>query len=126
MLIVGGSGGIGSAIAAACAQRGAWPLVGYCHRPEAAEQVVRSLERGETRRIDLTAPDFDDLSVPDVDMLIHCGGCITAQRRLIDSPPHEVDHLLAVNALGPLRLSRTLLQRSNRRDFVKVSAGSIW
>jgi NAD(P)-dependent dehydrogenase (short-subunit alcohol dehydrogenase family) len=101
-------------VVAACAQRGAWPVVGYCHHPEAARQIVESLGRGEICRIDLTAPSFDNLRVPEVDSIVHCGGCITARRRLLDSTQSEVDHLLAINALGPLRLTKALLARGDR------------
>jgi NAD(P)-dependent dehydrogenase (short-subunit alcohol dehydrogenase family) len=114
VLIVGGSGGIGSAVAAACARRGAWPVVGYCHHPEAAQRVVHSLQRGETCRIDLTAASFEEGHIPEVDVVVHCGGCITARRRLLDSSQSEIEHLLAINALGPLRLTKTLLAQGDR------------
>jgi len=113
VLISGGSGGIGGAVAAACAARGAWPIVGYFHHESRARDAVRTCGAGGTIRIDLTRDDFG-LSdpLPETDVVVHCAGMITPQHSLVQSTPTELAHLLQVNALGPLRLTQTLLAES--------------
>jgi NAD(P)-dependent dehydrogenase (short-subunit alcohol dehydrogenase family) len=111
ILITGGSGGIGSAIAVACAKRGAWPLIGYCAREDRARQALELCGAGELVRLDLMREDCGiDGLCPRADAVVHCAGAITRQRRLMESTDEEVLHLFTMNALGPLRLTRRLLQ----------------
>ncbi len=113
VLISGGSGGIGGAVAMACASRGAWPIVGYFHHESRARDVVRVCGAGGTIRIDLTRDDLG-LSgrLPEADVVVHCAGMITPQRSLVQSTPVELIRLLEANALGPLRLTQMLLADS--------------
>jgi NAD(P)-dependent dehydrogenase (short-subunit alcohol dehydrogenase family) len=112
ILVTGGSGGIGSAIAEAVARRGHSPLVAYCRSEGRARRVVEACGGGEVLQLDLGRNDLGvHGDLPQVEAVVHCAGKITSQRRLIETPDEELAQLLAVNALGPLRLTRELLRR---------------
>ena len=137
VLVTGGSGGIGSAIAWACAARGAWPIVGYCSHEERAagvvaqcgrgetphsKEVVAQCGRGETYRIDLGGK-IDH--APAVEAVVHCAAAFAPERSLLAAPDDLVANLLAVNLLGPLQLTRALMATSNtlkRIVFILSSA----
>jgi NAD(P)-dependent dehydrogenase (short-subunit alcohol dehydrogenase family) len=126
VFVVGGSGGIGSSIVGACAQRGAWPIVGYCHSAEAAEQLVRSLDKGRACLVDLTIGSFEEADLPEAEVLVHCAGRITSRRQLITSRPEEINELMVINALGPLRLTQAMLRRSDPlRQIIFVLSSAI-
>jgi NAD(P)-dependent dehydrogenase (short-subunit alcohol dehydrogenase family) len=110
VLITGGSGGIGSAIARVCAARGFWPIVAYSRNHAGALDVVRECGVGETLRLDLLDEEWDLEAAGDVDSVVHCAGLYSRQRSLIGSDPRELLKLLEVNALGPLRLTQTLIK----------------
>lgn len=103
ILVTGGSGGIGGAIAAACAQRGGWPIVGYFRQQARASQAVRGCGRGEIWQADLKG-HFSQ--VPAADALVHCAAAFSPARSLIDAADETLADLLTVNLLGPLRLTR--------------------
>lgn len=122
ILITGGSGGIGAAIAVGCAQRGAWPLVGYCRHPQQALDVVSRCGQGEIYRIDLCAAMPD---VPAIDAVVHCAAAYAPDRSLLEGEETLLDDLLQVNLLGPLRLTRAAAGASvglKRLVFVLSSA----
>jgi len=122
ILVTGGSGGIGGAIASACAQRGAWPLVGYCHSEQSAREVVRRCSRGEICPIDLRAAT---LSIPAVEAVVHCAAAYAPERSLLEGDETMLEELLQVNVLGPLRLTRAAASASpspKRIVFVLSSA----
>jgi 3-oxoacyl-[acyl-carrier protein] reductase len=122
ILITGGSGGIGSAIAVACAERGAWPIVGYCSNESRATEVVARCRRGESYRIDLSAL-LDH--VPAVEAIVHCAAAFAPERSLLNAPDELLAELLAVNLCGPLRLTRAVMARTNslkRLVFILSSA----
>jgi 3-oxoacyl-[acyl-carrier protein] reductase len=121
ILITGGSGGIGGAIAVACAQRGAWPVVGYCHQQARASQLVRRCGRGEIIQIDLGG---DVSHAPPVDALVHCAAAYSPARSLLDASDQTLADLLSVNVLGPLRLTRAVAAsgKLKRAVFILSSA----
>jgi NAD(P)-dependent dehydrogenase (short-subunit alcohol dehydrogenase family) len=110
VLITGGSGGIGSAIARACAARGLWPIVAFARNQHAALDVVSECGAGETACIDLRDADWNLDMLCDVDSVVHCAGLYSHQRSLLGSDRREILDLLEVNALGPLRLTEALLK----------------
>jgi NAD(P)-dependent dehydrogenase (short-subunit alcohol dehydrogenase family) len=121
VLITGGSGGIGGAIAIACADRGGWPLVGYCSGESRAAEVVQRCGRGETCPVDLRTPM--DLAPP-VEAVVHCAAAFAPESSLLDAGDELVAELLEINALGPLRLTRAAAasQCLKRVVFVLSSA----
>lgn len=122
ILITGGSGGMGGAIAAACAARGAWPVVGYHTGEVKAQEMVARCGRGEVWRGDLRfAPD----QVPVVDAIVHAAAAFSPDRSLFNAPCEVIDDQLSVNVLGPLRLTRAVRAASaglRRIVFVLSSA----
>lgn len=110
ILIVGGSGGIGAAVARACAPRGLQPIVAYRTNRRGAEAAVRLVGQGEVLCLDLLRGDFGlEGSLPRVEAVIHCAGVASTRRSLLDSSNAEIADLLEAHALGPLRLTRALM-----------------
>jgi 3-oxoacyl-[acyl-carrier protein] reductase len=121
ILISGGSGGIGGAIARQCGRRGAWPIVGYCSGHERATETVRRCGTGEICRIDLRDAT---VSAPPCDALVHCAAAFSPARSLLESSEQLATELLEVNVLGALRLTRAAAasKRLTRVVFVLSSA----
>jgi len=109
VLITGGSGGIGSAMARDCAARGWWPIVAYARNEQGAARTVRACGAGQTLHIDLLESEWDLGALSELDSIVHCAGLYSRQRTLLDSDPDEVRKLLEVNALGPLRLTQAIV-----------------
>jgi NAD(P)-dependent dehydrogenase (short-subunit alcohol dehydrogenase family) len=121
VLITGGSGGIGAAIARACTARGAWPIVGYCHGADRAAAVVRSCGMGETFRLDLSQPDLGlSGELPAADAVVHCAASYSARRSLLDCPADTLAELLAVNVTAPLRLTGALAERGDLENVLVI------
>ncbi|HJT35840.1 MAG TPA: SDR family oxidoreductase [Pirellulales bacterium] len=112
VLITGGSGGIGAALARRCARAGAWPIVGYCRRADRAAEVVRQCGAGEPLAFDLRRDDFGlGRDLPEVDAVVHCAAHYVPERSLLDDHT-ALEDLLKVNLFGPLRLTAALSARS--------------
>lgn len=121
VLITGASGGIGAAVARACAERGAWPIVGYCRGAERAAAVVKSCGRGEIFRLDLAQPDLGLAGdLPAADAVVHCAAAYAPRRTLLDCPAETLEHLLTVNATAPLRLTGMLGERQHLENAVFI------
>ena len=121
VLITGASGGIGAAIARACAERDAWPIVGYCRSAERAAAVVRSCGKGETLRLDLAQPDLGLTGdLPVADAVVHCAAHYSPLRTLLDCPLDTLAELLAVNVTAPLRLTSMLAERQRLKNAVFI------
>jgi NADP-dependent 3-hydroxy acid dehydrogenase YdfG len=117
-LLTGGSGGIGSAIASALAQRG----VSLCltgQNPEKLAATASSLSatapRIHTRTMDLTGDhEIEELAqfvaaqFGRLDILIHCAGTIN-HGKLELTPVKSLDRQYAANVRGPLLLTQVLL-----------------
>jgi 3-oxoacyl-[acyl-carrier protein] reductase len=111
VLIVGGSGGIGSAVARQCASEGAWPVVGYRSRADHAKRVVAECGRGEIVHVDLQSREFQQVQrLRQVDAIVHAAGLYLPRRDLLTTTDDEFDLLIKVNMLGPMRLIRALLE----------------
>lgn len=120
VLITGASGGIGAAIARACAERDAWPIVGYCQGADRAAAVVRSCGMGETFRLDLAQPDLGLTGdLPVADAVVHCAAGYSPRRTLLDSAS-TLEDLLAANVTGPLRLTGMLGERQTLKNVVFI------
>ncbi|HWB14667.1 MAG TPA: SDR family oxidoreductase [Pirellulales bacterium] len=117
ILISGGSGGIGSAIALACAARGGWPIVGYVSHQERASDVVRRCGRGAICRIDVRDRSLD---APPAEAVVHCAAAYSPARSLLGSTDEMLAELLDVNLSGPLRLTRAAARSGELKRVVFV------
>jgi NAD(P)-dependent dehydrogenase (short-subunit alcohol dehydrogenase family) len=117
ILISGGSGGIGGAVARQSAARGGWPIVGYASHQERASDVVRSCGRGEICRIDVRDCPLDS---PPADAVVHCAAAYSPARSLLGSSDETLTDLLAVNLSGALRLTRSAARSAELKRVVFV------
>jgi NADP-dependent 3-hydroxy acid dehydrogenase YdfG len=135
-LVTGSSGGIGAAIARALAgQKASLCLSG---RDANKLETVAAACRGFSPRVDcspcdLTRDDEIDHVVRHIrdqfgtlDILVHCAGAID-HGKLEEAPIASLDHLLAANVRGPLKLTQMLLpllkDPQGQIVFVNSSAG---
>jgi len=125
-LVSGGSGGIGSAVCVALAERGIRPVVGY-HHGEAAALVLAERCAGRALRLDLA----DSLSIADAAQELEQYPLLLGVV-LAGSPPlaltpfgkitaPEMYQQWQVNVLGPQQLLAELV----RRCFRKHKSGSV-
>jgi short-subunit dehydrogenase len=125
VLVTGASGGIGAAVTARLAERGARVLAagrdpGATARAGGAETLV----------VDLTDPDGPSMLAERagaVDGIVHAAG-VGWKGPLAEMPRAELDRLLALNLRAPLDLTRALLppmlaRRSGRIVLVASIAG---
>jgi NADP-dependent 3-hydroxy acid dehydrogenase YdfG len=117
-LVTGASGGIGSAIASALAERSVWMcLSGRDHSKldAVASQLRATSPRVECRPTDLTNDGEIEALVRFVtdqfgrlDILVHCAGAI-GHGKLESTPVASLDRQYTANVRGPLRLTQLLL-----------------
>ena len=135
-LVVGGSGGIGSAIAQRLAQDGMAVRVGYAHGVERALDVVASLpgDGHEALRVDVT--DRSTLGAAAVrlaeldgslDVLVNAAGVTrhVAHDDLEALDDELIDRIFTVNwrgAFSAIRALRGLLERSGDAVVVNISS----
>src|SRR5262245_44959908 len=94
ILITGGSGGIGSALARRCAAAGARPVIGYCSRPDLALRVQQQCGCGETLHLDLRQNDFGcGGRLPRVDAVVHNAALFLPGRSLLETSEEELRSL---------------------------------
>lgn len=113
VLIVGGSGGIGSATALACARKNWWPIIGYHSNPLNAQHVLNQSGLGEIIFLNLLEEDCGAPNgLPVVDAVVHCAGAASQNDNLLDAPEDTLKKLLDLHALGPLRITRAVASGS--------------
>ncbi len=121
VLIPGGSGGIGSATARAVALRGAWPIIGYCVNRTAAESIIRQIGCGDVLHLDFRGRcDLAGVTHRLIDAVVYCAGMASAHASLTVASDAEIDSLLAVHALGPLRMTLALAAAGQLRTAIFV------
>lgn len=125
-LVSGGSGGIGSAVCVALAERGIRPFVGY-HRNETAAQVLAERCAGRALQLDLASPQSIADAVQELAQCPRLLGVVLAGSPPLSLTPFgritapEMYEQWQVNVLGPQQLLAELV----RCCFRKHKAGSI-
>jgi short-subunit dehydrogenase len=133
-LVLGASGGIGSAVARQLAARGAAViLVG--RQPEPLDRLARELSKGGgsisvmTGDLAVDAPSIVEQAIDavgNVDMLINCAGVQTFGFSK-DEAAADTAKLFATNVVGPIQLINALLPHMLERDHGRiVNVGSIF
>lgn len=135
-LVTGGSRGVGRAIARRLAADGAAVAVNYRRDDAAARETVAAIEAHGGKAAAYQAAIGDDQAVQtmteavrsdlgEVDILVSNAGTASRGRAVADTEPDEYLRLMAVHALGPLALIRSLLPAMRTRpraDIVVVSS----
>ena len=136
VLVTGGSRGIGRACALALAADGFDVAVNYRRDEQAAAATVADLEAlGVTARAYRASVDVlgDDEAMVEavlgdfghLDTLVHAAGIASKGRSVADTDPAELEHVMAVHALGAHHLCRLVLpsmRAAPRGDIVMVSS----
>ncbi|MBJ7528023.1 MAG: SDR family NAD(P)-dependent oxidoreductase [Nocardioides sp.] len=137
VLVTGASSGIGEATAVQAAAKGATVLL-VARRAEELARVQETIEaaggRAATYPCDLTDPDAVDALVAQVlaehgavDHLVNnAGRSIRRSLRLSHDRLHDVERTMAVNYLGPVRLTMGLLPAMRAQGFGHVVNVVTW
>lgn len=141
ILITGGSRGIGAATAMLAAERGYDVCVGYLRQREAADSVVKAIERLGGRAIAIAAdvasePDVIDLfsqvdeQLGCVSALINNAGILAPQMRLESMNAVRLSQVFATNITGSFLCAREAVKRMSTSQggaggaIVNVSSGA--
>ena len=126
MIVTGGSRGIGAATALLAAQRGYAVCVNYLQNREAADEVVRSIEKTGRHAIAVAAdvasePDvarlFDtvDRELGRVTALVNNAGILEKQTRLEGIDAARLNRVFATNVTGSFLCSREAVRRMSTK-----------
>jgi NAD(P)-dependent dehydrogenase (short-subunit alcohol dehydrogenase family) len=126
MIVTGGSRGIGAATALLAAQRGYAVCVNYLHNREAADEVVRNIEKTGRHAIAVAAdvasePDvvrlFDtvDRELGRVTALVNNAGILEKQTRLEGIDAARLNRVFATNVTGSFLCSREAVRRMSTK-----------
>ena len=126
MIVTGGSRGIGAATALLAAQRGYAVCVNYLHNRQAAEDIVRNIERSGRPAIAVAAdvasePDvmrlFEtvDRDLGPVSALVNNAGILEKQTRLEGIDAARLGRIFATNVTGAFLCAREAVRRMSTR-----------
>jgi NAD(P)-dependent dehydrogenase (short-subunit alcohol dehydrogenase family) len=132
VLITGANRGIGLELARQYSADG-WHVIGTARRPDAATDLneldvqVVQLDVADQESVDRLA---EELANQSIDVLINNAGIPTNMRSLSEIDIGAFNRALAVNTVGPIRVTQALLpnlQAGNIRKIINVSsiAGSV-
>ena len=127
-LITGANRGIGLELARQYAANG-WQVIGTARKPDTADDLreldVRILQ------LDVTDPQSVDRLAADlagepIDLLINNAGILSPFRKLTDVDFDDIARALAVNTIGPMRVTRALLPNmvaGDGKTIVHITSG---
>lgn len=122
VLITGANRGIGLELARQYADDG-WQVIGTARRPDAAEELRATGAR--VLQLDVTDQESvmrmaDALSDQAIDILINNAGILPNIQKLADVDFDTFDQILAVNTVGPVRVTQALLPNLRAGDIKKI------
>jgi NAD(P)-dependent dehydrogenase (short-subunit alcohol dehydrogenase family) len=126
MIVTGASRGIGAATARLAAQRGYAVAVNYQSNREAADAVVRDIERSNGRAIAIAADvsreadvlrlfDEVDRSLGRVSALVNNAGVVDRSARVESITAERLARMFAINVAGSFLCAREAVKRMSRR-----------
>ena len=135
-LVVGGSGGIGSAICRRLAAEGATVAVGFGSASDRATQLADSLEGDDHRAVAIAVDDAESIEAAraqlasdwrSLDVLVNCAGVTrpVAHDDLDALDDDLIDQIFTINWRGPfatIRAMRPLLEQSDDAVVVNISS----
>lgn len=122
VLITGANRGIGLELARQYADDG-WTVIGTARRPAAADEL-QDLDVNVVQ-LDVTDPDSVDrmaksLAGRDIDVLINNAGVLIPMDSLADIDIEAFERTMAVNTVGPVRVTQALLPNLQAGDMKKI------
>jgi len=132
VLITGANRGIGLELARQYAEDG-WHVIGTARRPDAAKDLldldvqIMQLDVTDQESVDRLSEELGD---QEIDVLINNAGVLAMVRSISEIDFEEFNHLMAVNTVGPIRVTQALLPNlhaGETRKVINISsvAGSI-
>lgn len=132
VLITGANRGIGLELARQYAADG-WQVIGTARRPDAADDLsdldvtIMQLDVTDQASVDKLAADLDGRTI---DVLINNAGILAMTRSVAEIDIDEFNRVMAVNTVGPIRVTQALLpnlRAGETRKIINTSsvAGSI-
>ncbi|HUG79194.1 MAG TPA: SDR family oxidoreductase [Burkholderiales bacterium] len=126
VIVTGGSRGIGAAIARLAARRGYAVAVNYQSKREAADAVVRDIERSNGRAIAIAAdvsrePDvlklFEEVDrrLGRVSALVNNAGVVDRSARVEQITAERLARMFGINVAGSFLCAREAVKRMSRR-----------
>jgi len=132
MLVTGGGRGIGAATARLAAQRGYSVCVNYLRNRDAAQEVVRAIEKdggrakavaGDVAREADVIRMFDEAAtLGRLDALVNNAGILERQTRLDDMEAARFERVFATNITGAFLCAREAVRRMSTRHGGKGGA----
>ncbi len=122
VLITGANRGIGLELAHQYASAG-WEVFGTARSPDRAEELHRlnvkvlKLDVTDQESVSRLAHDLGDQSI---DILINNAGILPEAKTISDTNLDDVDRVLAVNTVGPIRVTQALLPNLRRGSLKKI------
>ncbi len=122
VLITGANRGLGLEFARQYAAA-SWQVIGTARRPDTASDLnaldarVMQLDVTDQESVDRLARDLDDRPI---DLLINNAGIFPMAASLPDIDFNNITRTLAVNTIGPMRVTRALLSNLRRGETKKI------
>jgi NAD(P)-dependent dehydrogenase (short-subunit alcohol dehydrogenase family) len=128
VLITGANRGLGYEFARQYAADG-WQVIGTAREPAEAKELAELGVR--VMALDVTDPTSverlaAELGAQPIDLLINNAGIFPRAGTLAETDFENVERTLAVNTIGPMRVTRALmpnLRRGNGKQIVSISSG---
>jgi NAD(P)-dependent dehydrogenase (short-subunit alcohol dehydrogenase family) len=122
VLITGANRGIGLELARQYSADG-WQVIGTARRPDAADNLrdldvtVVQLDVTDQASVERLASDLEGQSI---DVLINNAGILPMVRSVSDIDFEEFDQVMAVNTVGPIRVTQALLPNLRAGEMKKI------